>query len=145
MRGAEAPMDSSRRAPEPAGAWVLFFAFGVLLAAHGVYLMVLPSVDPDHWRYYTTDADVIAYLADEFRATGGMEVVLGALTMIVSARWFRSGDRWAWSAFWLFPLLFGWGMVTTWAVLLWLLLLAAAVGGLLGSYRRFFPPRPASR
>ena len=93
--------------------WLLFPVFGVLFAAYGVYQIVLPSVDPDHWRYYTTDADVIAYLADDFRATGGMEVVLGVLTMIVSIRWFRRADRWAWYAFWLFPLLFVWGMVTT--------------------------------
>jgi len=130
-------------ASDPVGAWPLFFGFGLLLAAHGVYLMVLPSVDSDHWKYYTTDADVIAYLADEFRATGGMEFVLGALTMIVSVRWFRSADRWAWYAFWLFPLLFGWAMLTTWAAFVWLLLLVAAVGGLLGSFRRFFSTQSA--
>jgi hypothetical protein len=135
----EEAMDSSTAESQPVGAWLLFFVFGVLFAAYGVYQIVLPSVDPDHWRYYTTDADVIAYLADDFRATGGMEVVLGVLTMIVSVRWFRRADRWAWYAFWLFPLLFVWGMVTTWAIFVWLLLFMVAVGGLLRSFRRFFP------
>jgi hypothetical protein len=133
-----------RRASEPVGAWVLFFVFGLLLAAHGIYMIVLPSADPDHWKWYTRDADVITYLSDEFRASGGTTVGLGVLTMVMSLRWFRAGDRWAWYAFWFFPLLFGWATVTTWAVPVWVLLLMLAVGGLLGSYRRFFPTRRAS-
>ncbi len=124
--------------PEPVRAWALFFAFGLLIAAHGLYLIVLPTADPDHWRYYTSDADVIAYLADDFRASGGMEIALGALTMLMAVRWFRAGDPWAWLAFWVFPVLFAWGMVTTWAVLLWLVLFLAAAGTLVASYGRFF-------
>ena len=38
---------------------------GLFIAAHGVYMIVLPTADPGHWRYYTSDADVIAYLADD--------------------------------------------------------------------------------
>jgi hypothetical protein len=107
--GAEDAMDTPPgQVSAPVGAWVLFFVFGVLFAAHGLYMIVLPSADPDHWKWYTQDADVIAYLGDEFRATGGTTVVLGALTMVMSVRWFRTGDRWAWFAFWLFPLLFAW-------------------------------------
>ena len=117
---------------------MLFFVFGLLLAAHGLYMVVLPSADPDHWRYYTSDADVVAYLSDEFRASGGMEMALGALTMLIAVRWFRRGDPWAWLGFWVFPVLFAWGMVTTWAVLLWLVLFLAAAGTLIGTCRRFF-------
>ena len=136
-------MDSSTQESRPVGAWVLFFVFGLLFVADGVYLVVLPSADPDHWRAYTTDPDVVAYLADDFRATGGLTVVFGALTALTSARWFRAGDRWAWYAFWIFPLLFAWGMATTWAVGLWLMLLLAALAALILSYRRFFPsPEP---
>ena len=123
----------------PVGAWVLFFILGMLLVVYGVYLVVLPSADPDHWRSYTTDPAVVAYLVDDFRATGGMTVAFGALTALTSARWFRAGDRWAWYAFWVFPLLFVWGMATTWAVVLWLVLLLAALTALGLSYRRFFP------
>ena len=117
---------------------MVFFAFGVLFVAHGLYMILLPSADPDHWRFYTSDPDVVAYLADEFRASGGLEVVLGVLTMIAAVRWFRTGDPWAWWAFWVFPAVFAWGMATTWAWLLWLVLLLAAVGALIGTYRRFF-------
>lgn len=76
-------------------------------------LIVLPTADPDHWRYYPSDADVVAYLSDEFRAAGAMEVALGALTMLIAVRWFKAGDPWAWLGFWVFPALFAWQMVTT--------------------------------
>jgi hypothetical protein len=35
--------------------WVVFFLLGALLGVHAIYLMVLPSVEPDHWREFTTD------------------------------------------------------------------------------------------
>jgi len=132
-------MNSPRQESTPVGAWVLFFVFGLLFVAYGVYLAVLPWASPDHWRTYTTDPDVVAYLAEDFRATGGLTVAFGALTALASARWFRAGDRGAWYAFWVFPLLFAWGMATSWAVGLWLVLLLAALAGLVLSYRRFFP------
>ena len=65
-------------------------------------------------------------------------MALGALTIFVAVRWFRAGDPWAWWAFWVFPALFVWGMLTTWAVLLWLAMFLAAVITLLGTYSRFF-------
>lgn len=129
-----------RPAMEPGWSWGLFLSYGVLFSAYGVYLVVLPTADPDHWRYYTTDPQVIAYLSDEFRATGGLMVVFGAMTSLVAARWFRAGDRWAWYACWIFPVLFAWNMATTWAVTLWLVLLVVTVAALVTSRRRFFPP-----
>lgn len=120
------------------GAFVLFVIIGLLIAAHGVYLIVLPSADPDHWREYTSDPAVIAYLADDFRASGGMELAFGALTICVAMRWFRTGDPWAWWAFWVFPALCVWGMLTSWAVVLWLALFLVAAGTLVGTYRQFF-------
>jgi hypothetical protein len=122
----------------PVDAWVLFLLFGLLIAAHGLYMIVLPSAEPDHWRAYTSDPDVVAYLADDFRASGGMEMALGALTIFVARRWFRAGDPWAWGAFWIFPALFVWGMLTTWVVVLWLALFLAAVVTLVGTYSQFF-------
>jgi hypothetical protein len=133
-------MNSPSPGAKPVGAWVLFFALGLLMIVFGVYLAVLPSADPDHWRSYTTDPDVVAYLADDFRANGGMTVAFGVLTAVVSFRWFRAGDRWAWFAFWIFPILCVWGMATTWAIALWLLLLIVTTVALLVPYRRFFPP-----
>lgn len=128
--------------PRPVGAWAFFFTLGVLFVIFGVYLVALPSADPDHWKSYTSDPDVVAYLADDFRSTGGFTVAFGMLTALVAARWFRSGERWAWYAFWIFPLLFVWEMATTWAAILWFLLLVATLAALIASYRRFFPRYP---
>ncbi len=132
-------MDAPGYHSRPVGAWVVFFIFGVMLVVDGLYLVALPSVDPDHWKSYTSDPDVVTYLAEDFRSTGGMTVAFGVLTALTAARWFRAGDRWAWYAFWTFPLLFGWEMATTWAVALWFLLLLVALAALIASYRRFFP------
>ena len=121
------------------GAWVPFFALGLLMIAFGVYMAVLPSADPDHWKSYTSDPDVVAYLADDFRANGGMTVAFGLLTAVASYRWLRAGDRWAWFTFWIFPILCAWGMATTWAIGLWLLLLIVTTVALVVPYRRFFP------
>ena len=107
-------MDQPGSEPGPVDAWVLFLVFGLLLAAHGLYMIVLPSAEPDHWRSYASDPDVVAYLVDDFRTSGGMEIALGALTIFVAVRWFRAGDPWAWWAFRVFPALFAWGMLTTW-------------------------------
>ena len=74
-----------------------------------------------------------------------MEIALGTLTtLLIAMRWFRAGDPWAWLAFWVFPVLFAWGMVTTWAVLLWLIVFLAAVGALAGTYGQLFRPTTTS-
>jgi hypothetical protein len=62
------PTCRRRRCPaladaEVIGSWGLFFTCGSFFVAYGVYLAVLPSADPDHWRYDTTGPDMIAYLA----------------------------------------------------------------------------------
>ena len=100
--------------------WILFFLFGALLGAHAIYLMVLPSADPDHWRAFTSDPEMIAYLADDFRASGAMQLGFAIMSMTIAGRWFRLGDRWAWVLFWYFPVLFAWSIFTTWAVGLFL-------------------------
>ena len=117
--------------------WIVFFLFGALLAAHAVYLMVLPSADPNHWRAFTTDPVMAAYLADEFRSAGAMQLGLAIFSMVIAGRWFRQGDRWAWFAFWYFPVLFVWSMFTTWAFAMWLVLAILALAMLMASLRRF--------
>ena len=65
--------------------------------------MVLPSADPDHWRGFTSDPEMIAYLTDDFRASGAMQLGFAIMSMTIAGRWFRSGDRWAWVLFGTFP------------------------------------------
>jgi hypothetical protein len=112
-------------------AWIFFVVSGALLGAHAAYLIVLPSVDPLHWRAYTTDPAVLEYLADDFRSSGGMQLALAVLTVVAAATWLRRGDRVAWWMFWTFPLLFLWQAATTWIVPLWLLLALASVVALM--------------
>ena len=111
----------------------LFFLFGALLGAHAIYLLVLPSADPDHWRAFTSDPEMIAYLTDDFRASGAMQLGFAIMSMTIAGRWFRLGDRWAWVLFWYFPVLFAWSIFTTWAVGLFLTLTLVAVAALVAT------------
>ena len=92
--------------------WVVFFLLGALLGVHAIYLMVLPSVEPDHWREFTTDPKMLAYLADDFRSAGAMQLGSAVMSMAVAGRWFRLADPWAWGLFWYFPALCAWSMLT---------------------------------
>lgn len=100
---------------------------GALLGVHAVYLVVLPTVDPLHWRAYTSDPVMLDYLADDFRASGGMQLALAVFSARAAATWLRRGDRTAWWLFWTFPLLFLWQAVSTWIWPLWVLLAMASV------------------
>jgi lysylphosphatidylglycerol synthetase-like protein (DUF2156 family) len=81
---------------------------------------------------------MIAYLADEFRSAGEMQLGFAIFSMVIAGRWFRRGDRWAWFAFWYFPILFVCSMFTTWAFILWLVLAIVALASLLlSSFRTF--------
>ena len=127
---------SEQRSARSAGVWQVFLILGVLLGVHGVYLMVLPSADPEHWREYTTDPDMLGYLRDEFRSSGAFQLGFSIFAIVVSVRWFRSGDPYAWAVLWFFPLLFTWQAFTTWATALWVVLGLVAIAALLESRPR---------
>lgn len=129
--------DSDAHRGDAPATWIVFFLFGILIGTHAIYLIVLPSADPHHWRAFTNDPIMLAYLADEFRASGAMQLGLAMLTMVIAARWYRDGDRWAWVAFWFFPFLFLWSALTTWATWLFLALAVLAIAALVSSHRQF--------
>jgi hypothetical protein len=83
------PTDHDDPRPTRSSGWVVFFLFGALLGVHAIYLMVLPSVEPDHWREFTTDPKMLAYLADDFRSAGAMQLGSAVMSMAVAGRWFR--------------------------------------------------------
>lgn len=74
-----------RPRPTRSSGWVVFFLLGALLSVHAIYLMVLPSVEPDHWREFTTDPKMLAYLADDFRSAGAMQLGSAVMSMAVLA------------------------------------------------------------
>ena len=98
-----------------------------------MYLIVLPSADPEHWREYTTDPKMLGYLGDEFRSSGAFQLSFAIFAIVVSVRWFRAGDQYAWAVLWFFPLLFAWQAFTTWATGLWVVLCLVATAALLAS------------
>jgi hypothetical protein len=89
------PTDHDDPRPTRSSGWVVFFLLGALLGVHAIYLMVLPSVEPDHWREFTTDPKMLAYLADDFRSAGAMQLGSAVMSMAVASRWFRLADPWA--------------------------------------------------
>lgn len=84
---------------------------------------------------------MLAYLADDFRSAGAMQLGSAVMSMAVAGRWFRLADPWAWGLFWHFPALCAWSMLTTWAVGLFLTVGAIAVVALAATFRQFFPSR----
>jgi hypothetical protein len=123
----------------PIGAWQTFTVLGVLLAAYSVYLIVLPSADPGHWRAFTTDPEMLRYLGDEFRSSGGITLGFSMFSIIMSVRWFKAGDPWAWALLWFHPLLYAWLSFTTWATGLWIFLVLVSSIALLLSMPRAKP------
>ena len=83
------PTDHDDPRPTRSSGWVVFFLLGALLGVHAIYLMVLPSVEPNHWREFTTDPKMLAYLADDFRSAGAMQLGSAVMSMAVAGRWFR--------------------------------------------------------
>ncbi len=84
---------------------------------------------------------MLAYLADDFRSAGAMQLGSAVMSMAVAGRWFRLADPWAWGLFWHFPALCAWSMLTTCAVGLFLTVGAIAVVALAATFRQFFPSR----
>ena len=125
----------------PRGAWQTFTVLGVLLAAYSVYLIILPSADPGHWRAFTTDPEMLTYLGDEFRSSGAITLGFSVFSIVVSVHWFKAGDPWAWALLWFHPLLYAWLSITTWATGLWIFLVLVSSAALLVSLPRA-KPRP---
>ena len=132
-------------------AWILFFVLGILFVPAAFIQMSGRPPDPPSLEGTTgLTSDQIAaripgisdYIASLSRQMGNFMLTLGILMAAIAAVPFRRGEKWAWYALWVAPLMlliqflnsrFGSG---------WWADLGFAVGsaaGLLLSYRRFFP------
>ncbi len=124
-------------------AWAIFFIFGLLLLAYGFYAFSLPDRDPQIWDFLGKDKEVFDYLNETFRLIGMLSVGFAIFTMAVSMTAYRRGERWAWYAFWYWPIFWLLAAVYTWPDASFLLLfLIASLAGLMLPYRKFFPKRP---
>ena len=72
-------------------AWAVFVFFALLATLFGVF--------PGVWFEEDSDGDTALLVA----SYAGVAVVL---TVVIAATAFRRGERWAWFAFWVWPLFF---------------------------------------
>lgn len=120
-------------------AWAIFFLFGLLLLAYGFDAFSLPYRDPQHWDFLGTDKVVFDYLSMNFRWIGMLTVGFAIFTIAVSLTAYRRGERWAWYAFWYWPIFWVLAALYTWPGAFLLLFLIVSLVGLLRPYRKFFP------
>jgi hypothetical protein len=134
-------------------AWIYFAALCGSVLPIALWAYVDPSSTLDTWARFghelpasiAADPDAVEYVEfiGHWASTGTIGFNLFGLLIAVTA--FRRGERWAWLAFWYWPVLFATHFVTyesgfRYAQLVWLTLSVAA---LLATYRRVWDERSA--
>lgn len=71
-----------------------------------------------------------------------LAVGFAILTMAISSTAYRRAERWAWYAFWYWPIFLAAAALYTWPGALLVPFLIISVLALLLPYRNFFPQRP---
>ena len=136
-------------------AWLLFFLLGVVAAIAAPILLLGNPPDPPSPKGFTgLSSDEIAmripgisdYIGSISTQLGNFMLTSGVLMAAMAAGPFRKGERWAWFAFWVIPLLLLIQLLNSRGGNGWqfdLGLFFATVAGLLWPYRQFFPKEPA--
>ena len=112
--------------------WGILLASAVLGALGGFTLVVAPlsvMVEPAF-----AEGNVPAIL----RALGLTWVFFNVFVLIVLARYFRAGERWAWWVLWLMPVLWVFHFVVNPATVHNLVIGVVTALGMILSYRRFW-------
>ncbi|OGO57064.1 MAG: hypothetical protein A2Z32_00550 [Chloroflexi bacterium RBG_16_69_14] len=134
-------------------AWLLFFGLGVLAAIAAPFLLVGNAPDPPSPEGFTgLSAAAIAtripgmagYISSISTQLGNFMLTSGVLMAAIAIGPFRRGERWAWYALWVVPLLLLIQFLNSRGGLGWqfdLGLLFVMIGGLLWPFRLFFPKR----
>lgn len=134
-------------------AWVVLFGFGILAVAAGIVILAgfLPNPPSAAATTGLTLDQIVSRVPgiDEFihgisRQMGNFMVATGVLLAGIAARPFRRGERWAWYACWVMPLLLIVQLANSFATggFLWQVDVASLVlvlAALMVPYRRFFP------
>lgn len=120
-------------------AWIIFFAFGILMLMYSFYLILFPYFQPDHWDWLTLDGEVVRYISNNFKWMGSLAMGFSIFILATSLTSYRRGDRSAWYAFWYFPIFWLLAMIFTWMGPWLIPFFVLSLAGLLLSYRRFFP------
>jgi hypothetical protein len=99
---------------------------GVLFFLFAMYnLVYVPSLDPAHpdqgWLWLTSDPEIIDYIKFYFRVQGVWQVPLAILVIFAAVGGLRTGQRWAWYAFWYIPIHF----LVIWVLMPWIVVVLA--------------------
>lgn len=130
--------------PLRAFAWLFYAGVGILFLVYGIYAILLPSLQPDHWVFLTFDGDTVDYISGIFRWLGMISFGFGFLTVAISITSFRRGERWTWYAFWFFPLFFLLAIPFTWPGLAWIPFVLLSAAALIITSRQVFTDRDSS-
>jgi hypothetical protein len=135
-------------------AWIFFAALSGMVLPLAALVYVDPSAATDLWARFgydlpavvATDPTATEYVEfiSHWATTGTIGFDLFGLLIAVTA--FRRGEKWAWLAFWYWPVLFATHFVTyqsgfQYAQLVWVTLSVAA---LLATYRKVWRVEPVA-
>jgi len=149
IQGAPGTADRGRHA------WLLFFILGVVAVIGAPFLLLGNPPDPPSPEGFTglsseeiaaTIPGMSGYISSISTQLGNFMLAMGVLMAAIAIGPFRRGEKWAWYAFWVVPLLLLIQFLNSRGGLGWqfdLALLFVMVAGLLWPFRRFFPKTPA--
>ena len=136
-------------------AWLLFFILGVVAAIAAPILVLGHPPDPPSPEGFTgLSSDEITaripgmsdYISSISTQLGNFILTSGVLMAAMAAGPFRRGEKWAWYAFWVIPLMLLIQFLNSRGGSGWqfdLGLFFATIAGLLWPFRLFFPKRSA--
>jgi len=132
-------------------AWIIFFVFGLLSvitapillsgrppnppSPEGTTGLTLPEIG-------TRIPGILGYISSISRQLGNFMLAMGVLLMGIAAVPYRKGEKWAWYACWILPVLLVIQLANSRGGHLWqadLISLLIALAGLFMPYRKFFP------
>lgn len=130
--------NSTYSAADTGRSWLIFAGFGGLITVYAAYAMLLPHTDPGHWDWFMK-GEHFPYFSGHWHRLGYNALGTGVFTILIAATAFRRGEKWAWFAFWYYPVFFLLYALDSWSGMVFLPLLALALIGLIIPFRRFFP------
>jgi hypothetical protein len=125
--------------------WLVFAGFGLFFILYGFYALTLPSLQPTHWNFLTSDPQTIDYIASNFRWMGLISIGFGILTIGLSITGFRRGEKRAWFALLYYPVFFLLAIPFTWPGLAWIPFLVLALIALVLPVGAVFLSPPTTR
>ena len=152
-------MSASSGKADTRHAWIIFFVFGISAAIAGILIVAgVVQVDPpsaERTTGLTLDQIAVrvpgmgAYVSGLARQLGNFMIAIGVLLTGIAVVPFRRGERWAWHACLIMPVLVGVQLANSFAMYnfssdgfgwqLDLVSLVVVLAALLISHRTFFP------